>query len=161
LLHAYSDLGELIEQAKSVSEQPVIVVAAGLLILTTSIIRGRERSELRVDHSSKKGSWDHLSESGGGCFRNIPVARVVNLSRALEQLKAAGFDLQCGLNCKSSTAYGSIQWSVVLVVGSEGEGLSLLTQRCVCWCRFRYWANAEPECLCAIALYGLSPTLVE
>jgi len=52
------------------------------------------------------------------------------LSRALEQLKAAGFDLRCGLNCKSSTAYGSTSGPVVLVVGSEGEGLSLLTQRC-------------------------------
>jgi len=38
----------------------------------------------------------------------------------------------------------TVQFSgpIVLVVGSEGEGLSLLTQRCCdVWCRFRYWAK--------------------
>jgi 23S rRNA (guanosine2251-2'-O)-methyltransferase len=65
-----------------------------------------------------------------GALEFFPVARVINLSRALEELKEAGFWIY-GTAANAPSAVSSIEFSrpTVLVVGSEGEGLNLLTQR--------------------------------
>jgi len=62
-----------------------------------------------------------------GALETFPVA---GQSQPCSGTIAAGFDLRYGFKCKSSTAHDSTSGPIVLVVGSEGEGLSLLTQRC-------------------------------
>jgi 23S rRNA (guanosine2251-2'-O)-methyltransferase len=63
-------------------------------------------------------------------LESIAVARVVNLNQSLEQLKESGFWIY-GLapNAKDCLHKMSLTGPIVLVVGAEGEGLSLLTQR--------------------------------
>jgi 23S rRNA (guanosine2251-2'-O)-methyltransferase len=75
------------------------------------------------------------------------VARVVNLSRALEQLKEAGFWIY-GADESATESLYSVEFTqpTVLVVGSEGEGLNLLTQR-----------NCDQ--LVSIPLQGKTPSL--
>jgi 23S rRNA (guanosine2251-2'-O)-methyltransferase len=65
-----------------------------------------------------------------GALEYLPVARVVNLNRALEELKAAGFWLY-GTAAKTGKSLHTINLTgaIGLVIGSEGEGLSLLTQK--------------------------------
>lgn len=75
------------------------------------------------------------------------MARVVNLNQALEQLKSAGFWIY-GLAATASQPLPTVEFqgAVVLVVGAEGSGLSLLTQR---YCDF----------LVSVPLQGKTPSL--
>lgn len=65
-----------------------------------------------------------------GAAARVPVARVTNLVRALEDLKKAGCFV-VGLDAGGTTAIGDLAFAqdpVVLVVGSEGKGLSRLVR---------------------------------
>ncbi len=150
--YAYSELGELIERAKSVSEQPVIVVAdsitdphnLGAIIRTAEAIGTHG---LVIPQRRATGITSTVMKVAAGALETFPVARVVNLNRALEELKAAGFWIY-GTAATASQPLHAVKFSgpIVLVVGSEGEGLSLLTQR---YCDF----------LVSIPLLGNTPSL--
>lgn len=134
--YSYRDLGELIEQAKSVSEAPVIVAADGITdphnlgaIIRTAEAIGTQG--LVIPQRRAVGITSSVLKVAAGALETFPVARVVNLSRALEELKAAGFWVY-GTASNASQPLHTSKFSgpIVLVVGAEGEGLSLLTQRC-------------------------------
>ena len=136
----YKELSELIAHAKSASEQPVLVVAEGLndphnlgAIVRTAEALGSQG--MVIPQRRAVGITATVRKVAAGALENFPVARVVNLSRALEELKAAGFWIY-GTAAKEGKAIHTVQFTgklarpVVLVVGSEGDGLSLLIQRC-------------------------------
>ncbi len=71
-----------------------------------------------------------VEKAAAGALAHLPVARVTNLVRALQQAKAAGFWV-VGLDAEGDvevTGSGLLDESVVLVVGSEGDGLAHLTR---------------------------------
>ncbi len=66
--------------------------------------------------------------TSAGAAARVPIARVVNLTRALKQCQQAGF-MVIGLDADGATALYDLEAAVgpvVLVVGSEGRGLSRL-----------------------------------
>lgn len=68
-------------------------------------------------------------KASAGAAARLPVAQVVNLNRALEQFTDAGFTI-LGLAGEGDDVVGAqrVEGPVVLVVGSEGEGLSRLVR---------------------------------
>lgn len=71
-------------------------------------------------------SW----KSSAGAAARIPVARVKNLNRALEQMADAGFTV-AGLAGEGDTGVAGVPGAdgpLALVVGSEGQGLSRLVR---------------------------------
>ena len=60
----------------------------------------------------------------------MPVSRVVNLNRALEELKNNGF-LVVGLSGDGQLPISNFleKAPLVVIVGSENKGISLLTQK--------------------------------
>jgi 23S rRNA (guanosine2251-2'-O)-methyltransferase len=73
-----------------------------------------------------------LAKAAAGAVDRVPVARVVNLSRALEELADAGWRA-VGLTGEADRALGDALdgTPVVLVLGSEGEGLRrLVAEHC-------------------------------
>jgi 23S rRNA (guanosine2251-2'-O)-methyltransferase len=73
-----------------------------------------------------------LAKAAAGALERVPVARVVNLSRALEQLSEAGWRT-VGLSGEAEQPLSAVldQRPTVLVLGSEGEGLRrLVTEHC-------------------------------
>jgi 23S rRNA (guanosine2251-2'-O)-methyltransferase len=69
-----------------------------------------------------------LAKAASGALELIPLVRTVNLARAMEQLKEAGFWLY-GLDERGDTAVGALDLGgrVCVVLGAEGEGLRRLT----------------------------------
>jgi 23S rRNA (guanosine2251-2'-O)-methyltransferase len=73
-----------------------------------------------------------LAKAASGALDIVPMVRAVNLARALDRLKEAGFWC-CGLDEASPTPLANLDLGqrVVLVLGSEGGGLRrLLRERC-------------------------------
>lgn len=150
--YSYSELSELIETAKAKSEQPVIIVAdsindphnLGAIIRTAEAIGAQG---LVIPQRRAVGITSTVMKVAAGALETFAVARVVNLSRALEELKAAGFWIY-GTAATGSQPVHTVQFSgaIALVVGFEGEGLSLLTQRCC-------------DVLVSIPLVGDTPSL--
>ena len=151
--YEYFDLQDLIEKAKSVTDTPVIVVSDGITDPHNlgAIIRTAESigaQGLVIPQRRAVGITSTVMKVATGALDNFPVARVVNLSRALEELKTAGFWIY-GTASSASEPLHTVNFNgppIALVIGSEGEGLSMLTQKCC-------------DVLVSIPLQGKTPSL--
>jgi 23S rRNA (guanosine2251-2'-O)-methyltransferase len=71
-----------------------------------------------------------VAKVAAGALEKLPVARVVNLGRALEYLKEQGFWIYGATVGSGSPIYRTkFSGAIALIIGSEDEGLSLSTQR--------------------------------
>ena len=70
-----------------------------------------------------------LAKSASGALEVMPLVRVTNMVRALEQLKEAGF-WTAGLagEATQTIAQAKLSGKIALVMGAEGEGLRRLTR---------------------------------
>ncbi|MEG4440996.1 23S rRNA (guanosine(2251)-2'-O)-methyltransferase RlmB [Microcoleus sp. AT9_B5] len=133
--YEYLDLSELIAKAKSACQDPVIVVAEGLndphnlgAIIRTAEALGTQG--MVIPQRRAVGITSAVRKVAAGALESLPVARVVNLNRALEELKEAGFWIY-GTAAGVGQSIETVKFSgpTVLVVGGEADGLSLLIQR--------------------------------
>jgi len=76
------------------------------------------------------GLTETVSRASAGALEHLPVARVTNLARAMEQMKAAGFWL-VGLDERAERDYTAADFTarIGLVLGGEGRGLHQLTRK--------------------------------
>ncbi len=94
--YEYIELADLIEKAKGKSRHPVIVIAEGITDPHNlgAIIRTAEAMGCQgvvIPQRRAAGVTSTVMKVAAGALEYLPVARVVNLNRALEELKAAGF----------------------------------------------------------------------
>jgi 23S rRNA (guanosine2251-2'-O)-methyltransferase len=150
--YSYLDLGELIERAKATAEQPVIIACDGITdphnlgaIVRTAEALGAQG--MIIPQRRAVGVTSTVMKVAAGALETFPIARVVNLSRALEELKEAGFWIY-GTVAEAGKLLHTVELkgAIVLVIGSEGDGLSLLTQRCC-------------DVLVSVPLQGKTPSL--
>lgn len=150
--HHYTELDDLIRQAFDKSERPVIVAADGITDPHNlgAIIRTAEAlgaNGIVIPQRRAVGITSTVVKVAAGALENFPVARVVNLGRALENLKESGFWIY-GAESTGSQPVHEAEFSqpTVLVIGSEGEGLGLSIQkRC--------------DVLVSVPLQGQTPSL--
>ncbi len=76
------------------------------------------------------GLTGSVAKVATGALEHLPVARVVNLNRSLEQLKNSGYRV-IGLADDGDLTLPEVdlEGPLVVVTGSEGKGISLLTRR--------------------------------
>jgi len=76
------------------------------------------------------GLTDTVARSSAGALAHLPVAKVTNLARAMEELKEAGYWL-VGLDERGDKTYTEVDYTspVGIVLGSEGQGLHELTRK--------------------------------
>lgn len=132
--YTYTDLEALVEQAKSTVRRPVIIAADGITDPHNlgAIIRSAEAMGAQgivIPQRRAVGITSTVSKVAAGALENIPIARVVNLGRSLQYLKDSGFWIY-GLAGEVAQPIHTTDFSepVVLVVGAEGDGLSLSVQ---------------------------------
>lgn len=133
--HEYLELADLILQAKAATSTPVLVALDSMTdphnlgaIIRTAEALGAQG--IVIPQRRAVGITSAVAKVAAGALEAIPVARVVNLNQALKQLKEDGFWIY-GLSSEAKEPIHQLKLidAIVLVVGAEGEGLSLLTQR--------------------------------
>ena len=76
------------------------------------------------------GLTDTVARASAGALAHLPIAKVTNLSQAMEELKGAGYWL-IGLDERAEKNYTEADYtsSVGIVLGGEGKGLHDLTRK--------------------------------
>jgi len=76
------------------------------------------------------GLTDTVARASAGALAHLPVVKVTNLARAMEELKEAGYWL-VGLDEHADKTYTEVDYRspVGIVLGSEGQGLHELTRK--------------------------------
>lgn len=149
--YVYWDLPELISHAKKIPD-PVIVIADGIEDPHNlgAIIRTAEALGVQgivIPKRRAAGVTSTVMKVAAGALENMAIARVSNLNQAITKLKEDGFWIY-GTTADTDNLLHQTNFSgsVGLVVGSEGKGLSHLTEK-----------NCDQ--LVAIPLVGKTPSL--
>jgi 23S rRNA (guanosine2251-2'-O)-methyltransferase len=133
--YEYADFNTMVDEALAKSDRPTLVLADGIVDPHNlgAIVRTAEAmgvSGITIPQRRAVGITSTVMKVAAGAIEHVPVARVINLVQALETLKERGFWIY-GIEADASQPIHTVQFSgpVALVVGSEGSGLNLLTQR--------------------------------
>jgi 23S rRNA (guanosine2251-2'-O)-methyltransferase len=129
------DLPSLLDGCRALAEAPLLIALDGLTDPQNlgSIVRSAEAlgaHGLVLPQRRSAGLTGSVAKVAAGALEHLPVARVVNLNRALDALKQEGYRV-VGLAGEGSVTLEEADLSgpLVVVTGSEGDGLSMLTRR--------------------------------
>ena len=150
--YRYTEFTDLLDRLKHCPEPPVVVVADSITdphnlgaIIRTAEALGAQG--LIIPQRRAIGVTSTVAKVAAGALETFPVVRVVNLNRALEQLKEAGFWIY-GTTSTTAPQVHTVKFNtaIALVIGAEGDGLSLMTEKAC-------------DALVSIPLHGKTPSL--
>lgn len=129
----YSELGEVLDAASESSAAPLLVALDGVTdprnlgaIVRSAVAFGAHG--VIVPERRSAGITATAWRTSAGTAARIPVAQVTNLVRALKDCQKQGITV-IGLDADGDTSFDDLTVAtepVVVVVGSEGRGLSRL-----------------------------------
>ena len=165
--YAYADPADLIDAARETATPPLIVALDGVTdprnlgAIARSVAAFGGHGILvpaRRSAGVTAGAW----KASAGTLATVRVAQTANLARALASYQGAGLFV-AGLDTGGSADVGELELAdspLVLVVGSEGKGLSrLVAERCDVLARIPITGPAESlnaGIAAAISLYAVS-----
>jgi len=128
-------LEKLIDISKKNSAYPIILALDGITDPHNvgAIIRSAEAFDCKgiiIPQRRSAGLTGTVAKVAAGALEHLPVSRVVNLNRALEELKKHGF-LFMGLSGDGQLSISKFheKTPLVVIIGAEDKGISLLTQK--------------------------------
>jgi 23S rRNA (guanosine2251-2'-O)-methyltransferase len=76
------------------------------------------------------GLTETVAKSSAGAIEHLPVIRVTNINRTLEELKSQGYWIY-GIDERGTESYANVKWTTptAIVLGAEGRGLHELVRR--------------------------------
>jgi 23S rRNA (guanosine2251-2'-O)-methyltransferase len=165
--YSYADPADLVQAARDAGELPLIVALDGVTdprnlgAVARSVAAFSGHGILvpaRRSAGVSAGAW----KASAGALARVRVAQAANLTRALAAYQEDGLFV-AGLDAGGSADVGELELAdspLVLVVGSEGKGLSrLVAQRCDVVTRIPITGPAESlnaGIAASIALYAVS-----
>ena len=125
----YTELPDLIEEAKASGGDPLIVVLDGIqdphnlgAIVRTAHALGAHGVVIPKDRAA--AVTGAVAKASAGAIEHTGIARVVNLSRALEELKDAGLWIAAAdPEGDQELDKANLDGPLALVVGAEGAGV--------------------------------------
>ena len=128
-------LDKLIDRSMSKSKNPIFVVLDGITDPHNlgAIIRSAEAFDCKgiiIPQRRSAGLTGTVAKVAAGALEHIPVSRVVNLNRAIDELKKKGF-LIIGLSGDGQVPISEFKEKApfLVIVGAENKGISLLVQK--------------------------------
>jgi 23S rRNA (guanosine2251-2'-O)-methyltransferase len=135
--HAYASLDEVVANCQSGSHRGLIVILdsitdphnLGSIIRTASCCGA---NGVIIPENRAASVTASVAKASAGAVHGLPTAMVVNLARAIEQLKEKGFWIY-GADAASKVDFHNPEYEghIGLVMGSEGRGLRpLIRDKC-------------------------------
>ena len=130
--HAYATVDEILENAKSRGEAPLIVLCDDLsdphnlgAIIRTAECAGAHG--VIIPKRRSVGLTAVVGKASAGALEYLPVARVSNITAAIDTLKKAGVWIYGTAAEGSTTLYkADLKGAAAIVIGNEGQGMSRL-----------------------------------
>ncbi|MCL2664931.1 MAG: 23S rRNA (guanosine(2251)-2'-O)-methyltransferase RlmB [Defluviitaleaceae bacterium] len=127
----YSEVDDILAAAAAKGEPPFIVVLDGITDPHNlgAIIRTAEAGGVHgiiIPKRRAAGLTGIVAKTSSGAISFMPVARVPNLARVLDDLKKAGLWIICADMDGDSLYNTDFNGPVALVIGAEGSGVSRL-----------------------------------
>ncbi|NLN64766.1 MAG: 23S rRNA (guanosine(2251)-2'-O)-methyltransferase RlmB [Clostridiaceae bacterium] len=132
--YAYVDVQDILMRAQDKGQPPFIIILDGITDPNNlgSIIRTAECAGVHGIILPKRRAASLspvVAKVAAGAAEYMPIARVTNLTRTIEELKKAGVWI-VGTEIQADTPYDEhdYQGALAIVIGSEGEGISRLVR---------------------------------
>ena len=130
--YQYASLEDILETAKAKNEPPFIIILDQLTdphnlgaIIRTAACAGAHGVVVPMHRAV--GLTPAAVKASAGAVEHIKVARVTNLNQTIEKLKERGIWVYAADQSGEDYRGVNITGPCVLVIGSEGEGISALT----------------------------------
>ena len=134
--YRYAEVPDILKNAEDKGEEPFIFVLDGIedphnlgAIIRTADLAGAHGVIIPKDRAV--GLTASVARASAGAINYVPVAKVTNLARTMEELKEKGLWF-AGADMDGELMYGcDLKGPVGLVIGAEGAGLSrLVREKC-------------------------------
>ena len=129
-------LEDILERANSSKDQRGLVVLLDGVedphnlgaIIRTALAAGAHG--IVIPERRAAGLTDTVARASAGALAHLPIAKVTNLARTMEELKEAGYWL-VGLDEDGDKRYTEIDYTspIGIIMGGEGKGLHELTRK--------------------------------
>lgn len=134
--HEYADVEDIINSAESKGEKPFIIILDNITDPHNlgAIIRTAECAGAHgviIPKRRSVGLTAVVGKTSAGAIEYMPVARVTNIARTIDDLKYRGIWVACADMGGDDYFDASLDGALALVIGSEGEGVSrLVKEKC-------------------------------
>lgn len=134
--YKYGKVEDMLQNAKEKNEPPFLILLDGIedpynlgSIIRTADQAGAHGIIIPKRHAA--GLTPAVAKASAGAINYMPVAKVTNLVKVIEDLKKQGMWFVCG-DMSGETMYNlDLTGSIGVVIGSEGGGISrLIKEKC-------------------------------
>lgn len=134
--HEYAEIDDMFVKAAEKNENPFIIVLDGITdphnlgaIIRTANAVGAHG--IIIPKRRAAGLTAVVGKTSAGALQYVPVARVVNITSALEDLKQKGLWIACADMDGTGLYSAPLTGAIGLVIGGEGNGVSrLVKEKC-------------------------------
>jgi len=132
----YVEISDMLQIAKDRGEQPFLIILDGVTdphnlgaVMRTAECAGAHG--IIIPKRRSVGLTGTVAKTSAGAISHMAVARVNNITRALDELKAAGVWVTCADMDGTNLFEAKFDGAIALVFGAEGEGVSrLVAENC-------------------------------
>ena len=134
--YAYAELDDILKKAEEKGEPPFLILLDGIedphnlgAIIRTANLAGAHG--VVIPKRRAVGLTATVARTSAGALNFVPVARVTNMSAAIEELKKRGLWFVCADMDGDIMYRVNLTGPIGLVIGNEGEGVSrLVREKC-------------------------------
>ncbi|NLK98851.1 23S rRNA (guanosine(2251)-2'-O)-methyltransferase RlmB [Defluviitalea saccharophila] len=134
--HKYAQVEDILKNAEEKGEKPFIIILDGITdphnlgaIIRTANISGAHGVIIPKRRSA--GLSAVVAKASAGAIEYVPVAKVTNIARTIEDLKAKGVWIACADMDGENMYQTDLKGAIALVIGNEGEGVSrIVKEKC-------------------------------
>ena len=134
--HEYADIQDILAAAADKGDKPFIIILDNITDPHNlgAVIRTAECAGAHgviIPKRRSVGLTATVGKTSAGAVEYMPVARVTNIVRTIEELKKEGIWVACADMGGEDYFESALDGAIALVIGSEGEGVSrLVKEKC-------------------------------